>query len=379
MTESVKQKKLLFVVNDAGFFLSHRLPLACAAKVVGYDVYVAMPDGANVEKVRNLPFGLYLIPMNRMGSAPLAELRSMFALYQLYRQIVPDIVHHITIKPVLYGGLMARLAGVKSMVSAITGLGFVFVNQGLKTRLLRLSIGMAYRFALAHKNSRVIFQNPDDRALFIEENFVKENQAVLIRGSGVDMNRFSPTPESDGTPLVVLVARMIRDKGVAEFVEAARRLGALGVKARFALVGDTDAGNPTAISISQLIAWRNEGAVEWWGHQVDMPKVLTQAHVVCLPSYGEGVPKSLIEAAASGRPIVTTNIPGCRDIVQNEGNGLLVRPRDVDSLTTALRRLIEDAGLRKQFGMRGREIAVARFSIEQVVAETLAVYEELLD
>lgn len=379
MGDIIKRNKLLFVVNDAGFFLSHRLPLACAAKAAGYEVYVATPDGANVDKIRNYQFGLYLIPMSRKGIVPMAELRSIFALYQLYRQTVPDIVHHITIKPVLYGGLMARLAGVRSMVSAITGLGFVFVNQGFKTQLLRLSVRMAYRFALAHWNSRVIFQNPDDRALFIERNFVKENRAVLIQGSGVDMSRFAPTPESEGTPLVVLVARMIWDKGVAEFVEAARRLGALGVKARFALVGDSDQGNFAAVPISQLIAWRDEGVVEWWGHQGDMPKVLAQAHVVCLPSfYGEGVPKSLIEAAASGRPIVTTNMPGCREIVQNEENGLLVRPRDVDSLVTALRRLIEDGDLRKRFGTRGREIAMAGFSIEQVVAETLAVYKELL-
>ena len=371
--------RLLFVVNEVGFFLSHRLPLACAARNAGYEVHIAAPDGVASEQVRANKIFFHPIPINRKGISPLAEIYSMIAMYRLYKKLLPDIVHHVTIKPVLYGGLAARLARVRAVVSAVTGLGFVFVSRGFGMRILRAGIKAVYRLALDHANSRVIFQNPDDRELFVRESLLLENRTVLIRGSGVDMACFFPHPEPDGVPLVVLSARMLWDKGVGEFVEAAIKLKAHGVRARFALVGDSDEGNFAAVPITQLSAWRDKGIVEWWGHQGDMPNVLAQAHVVCLPSfYGEGVPKSLIEAAASGRPIVTTNMPGCREIVQNEENGLLVRPRDVDSLVTALRRLIEDGDLRKRFGTRGREIAMAGFSIEQVVAETLAVYKELL-
>ena len=371
--------RLLFVVNEVGFFLSHRLQLACAARNAGYEVHVAAPDATGTELVRANKFCFHAIPINRKGINPVLEMRSMVAMYRLYRKLLPDIVHHVTIKPILYGGLMARLARIRAVVSAVTGLGFVFVGRSSRARMLRAGIKVAYRLALDHANSRVIFQNPDDRELFVRESLLLESRTVLIKGSGVDMACFFPHPELDGVPLVVLAARMLWDKGVGEFVEAAIKLKAHGVRARFALVGDSDEGNFAAVPISQLSAWRDEGIVEWWGYQGDMPKVLEQAHVVCLPSfYGEGVPKSLIEAAASGRPIVTTNMPGCREIVQNEENGLLVRPRDVDSLATALRRLIEDGDLRKRFGTRGREIAMAGFSIEQVVAETLAVYKELL-
>jgi glycosyltransferase involved in cell wall biosynthesis len=207
---------------------------------------------------------------------------------------------------------------------------------------------------------------------------VEASRSVLIRGSGVDLARYTPAPEPEGVPLVVLPARMLRDKGVEEFVAAARMLKQAGVNARFALVGDPDPENPAAISLAQLAAWREEGAVEYWGWRDDMATVFRQAHLVCLPSYREGLPKALIEAAACERALVTCDVPGCREVVSDGDNGLLVPARDSAALARALRRLIEDAGLRRALARRSRERAVAEFSLERVIADTLALYRALL-
>lgn len=370
--------RVLFVVNEAGFFLSHRLPLARAARNAGYEVHVAAPEGTGSERIRANQFPFHAIPISRKGISPFEEMRSMIALYRLYRQLLPDIVHHVTIKPVLYGGLMARLARVRAVVSAVTGLGFVFLNRGFKAKILRVGVNLAYRLALGHANSYVIFQNPDDRELFVRQGLLPKRRGVLIKGSGVDMTHFVQSSEPDGLPLVILASRMLWDKGVGEFAEAAQKLRLEGVAARFVLVGASDPGNPAAVPESRLRSWHDEGVVEWWGHHDDMLEILSNAHIVCLPSYREGLPKVLIEAAACGRPIVATNVPGCREITLDGENGLLVLPRDVISLAKGLRCLIEDKELRKQFGMRSREIAVREFSIERVVDETLAVYRELL-
>jgi glycosyltransferase involved in cell wall biosynthesis len=235
------------------------------------------------------------------------------------------------------------------------------------------------RFALGHSNARTVFQNPDDQMIFTKQGIVDEQLTRVIRGSGVDMSQFVHLPEMPGIPLVILCARMLWSKGVRIFVEAARALRDTGVKARFALIGDTDIGNPAAIARFELEAWRDEGVVEWWGHCDGMPEIFKQCHIVCLPSaYGEGVPKVLIEAAASGRAIVATAIPGCGEIVRDGVNGLLVPVHDSVRLADALQRLIENPQLRRQMGAQGRAMAEAEFSIEKVVGETLEIYNQLL-
>lgn len=302
----------------------------------------------------------------------------MVALLRLYRSLKPDLVQHYTIKPVLYGGIVARVVRVPAVVHVVGGLGYVFKARGIKASLLRAGIKPFYRLAMGSPRVRVVFQNSDDRDVFLRDKFVDEAATVLIRGSGVDMTEFPPTPEPSGTPLVLLASRMLWDKGVGEYVEAARRIREGGVVARSVLVGDSDPGNPSAIPIAQLKAWHDSGVVEWWGWREDMPAILTHANVVCLPSYHEGVPKALIEAAACERAIVATDIPGCRDAVRHGENGLLVPVRDPGALATALRRLIEAPVLRRQMGMRGRAIVEQEFSTEKVAAETLAVYQKLL-
>ncbi len=380
MTRQTAQNrpKLLFTVNDAGFFLSHRLPVAQAARDAGYDVHIATAPGEAVARICGHGFTHHPVPLSRRGLNPVAEVGTVWALYRLYRRLRPGLIHHVTVKPVLYGGIAARLAGAPAVVSAVTGLGYVFIRRGWKSALLRSAVKTGYRWALKRRGARVIFQNPDDREAFLTQGLTAEKDCVLIKGSGVDTAHFTPRQEPEGDPVVVLPARMLWDKGVSEFVEAARRLRAQGVTARFVLVGDTDDGNPTAIPTIRLQSWQDEGTIEWWGFRDDMAAVLEQAHIVCLPSYREGLPKSLIEAAACARPIVSSDVPGCREIARDGVNALLVPPRDPAALADALHRLISDAALRRRFGLRGREIVEAEFSLDRVIDETLNLYGALL-
>ena len=379
--------KLLYIVNESYFFMSHRLPIARAARAAGYQVHVAAPEdhvwapeGFTVQALRDAGFAFHPIPLSRRGTNPWQEARTLIALWRLIRGLRPELVHLLTIKPLLYGGLAARLLGVPGVVAAVTGLGQVFVSSGATAGLLRRLAVMAYRVATGHPNGRVIVQNAGDMETLARSGAVRPERMVLIRGSGVSLSAFAPSPEPDGPPLVILPARMIWEKGVAEFVEAARLLRARGVEARFALVGDSKASNPRAVPQPTLEKWSREGGVEWWGRRTDMARVFAGAHIVCLPStYGEGVPKVLIEAAACGRPIVACDIPGCREITHQGENGLLVPPGDTEALAAALARLIENSDLRRRFGARGRELVEAGFSEDRVVRATLEVYRALLE
>jgi glycosyltransferase involved in cell wall biosynthesis len=370
--------RLLFVINDAPFFLSHRLPAAEAARAAGLDVHVATPPSPAVERIREFGFPHHPLRLTRSGTHPFRELASIIQLLRLYRRLRPDLVHHATIKPVLYGGFAARAAGVPAVVSTITGLGHLFTGRGLGTRLLGRVARLLYRRALGHPHSRVIFQNRDDLRTFVDGGLVRGEQVVLIRGSGVDLEAFGVVAEPKGDPLVILPSRMLWSKGVSEFVEAAGRLQREGVAARFALVGSTDPSNPAAIPEDRLREWDASGVVEWWGFRDDMTEVLASSHVVCMPSYGEGVPKSLIEAAACGRPIVTTDAPGCREIVLDGENGFLVRVGDARAVARAIRQLVDDPGLRGRMGRRGRELAEDGFGVEAVSGRTVDVYRELI-
>lgn len=366
-------KCLLFVVNDAEFFLSHRSNLARAARDAGWSVHVAVPADALAACIQSEGFVFHSLPLSRSGMNPFLELRLGWSLFRLFRRLRPNVVHAVTIKPVLYSGLLAPFAGVPFLVQAVSGLGHIFIDNGFGSGVRRALVGLAYRFAFRHPCSRVIFQNPDDKIAL--RRALRKGQAVLIPGAGVDPEEFVAHPEPEGIPLVVLASRMLWAKGVGEFVEAAGVLRARGVRARFALVGNSDPHNPAAVQQHQLTAWAEKDAVEWWGRREDMPSVFKQAAVVCLPTYyGEGIPKVLIEAASAARPIVATDWPGCREIVHHGENGLLVRPRDAEALADALQKLIGSADLRTQMGARGRERVLDGFTSEQVVRETLRIY-----
>lgn len=379
-SDVLRARRLLFVINDLDFFVSHRLPIAIAARQASMEVRVAAAPSPAEARLHAEGIGFDAVPVTRSGAHLVQELRVIWRLFRLFRSWKPDIVHSVTIKAVLYGGLAARFARVPALVSAISGLGHVFIQRGFRAALARTLVMRGYRIALSHPRSRVIFQNPDDRATFLRARAARDHDTVLIRGSGVSLDAFRPVLEPPGPVLLVLASRMLSTKGVGDFVAAAVRLKAQGVDARFALVGPSDPHNPAGIPEIALRAWQSGGHVEWWGRRDDMPKVFAQAHVVCLPTvYGEGVPKVLIEAAACGRPIVATDVPGCREVVQNEVNGLLVPPGNVEALCHALKRLIDDAALRREMGRQGRELAERHFSLADVVQKTLAVYRDLLD
>lgn len=364
--------KVLLFANTDWYLYNFSLPLAQALRAEGHNVVLLSPSGEYSTRLEQAGFQRIPFPLSRQGMNPFSEWITLWRLSRLYCRERPDLAHHYTIKCVLYGSLAARIVGVKGIVNEITGLGYVFIGDEWPMRLLRWMVRGLYRFAL--RNTQVVFQNPDDRSLFLRHRLVSEGQSRLIPGPGVDTERFILTPEPEGPPLVILPARMLWAKGVGEFVLAARLLREDGIHARFALVGDADPANPDAVPFDQLEKWRKEGIIEWWGWQEDMPALYRKTHIVCLPSYREGIPKTLIEAAACGRPIVTTDVPGCREVVRHRQNGLLVPVRDSRALAEALKTLIGDAALRRQMGKQGRELAVAEFSLEKVIGQTLAVY-----
>lgn len=370
--------RLLFVVNSPAFFLSHRLPVALAARRSGYEVHVATAPGKAVTEIIGQGLVHHAIPISRSGIQPLGELNTFWNLWRLLGRVRPDILHLVTIKPVLYGGIAARFLRVPGVVAAISGLGTVFINDGVKVRLLRWLIKPLYRLALSQKNSRIIFQNPDDQAVVTRMGAVRSDRAVLIRGSGVDLSEYPVRPEPMGTPVVVFASRLLKDKGIREFVEAARLLRSRNVRVRFRVIGSPDPHNPASVTEQDIIAWRDEGMVEFLGYRTDIPQLFSQSNLVVLPSYyGEGLPKVLIEAAASGRAVITTNHPGCRDAIEPGKTGLLVPVRDADALADAIQHLVENPALRQKMGRAGRALAEREFSIEKVIAAHLEIYRQV--
>lgn len=373
------RKKLLFLVAEDWYFCSHRLPLAVAAQRCGYEVVVATRVGRHGAVIEGS--GLQLVPLVRLKRSslnPFSEILAILELASIYRRERPSLVHHVALKPVVYGTLAARLAGVPGTVNALAGLGFVFSSRKFFARSLRPLLILVFRLLLGSSRGRLIVQNSADLATIAQKGIVPSERIRLIRSAGVDLEHYAPRPIGEGVPLVMLAARMLWDKGVGEFVEAARALKDKGVAARFVLVGDTDTENPAAIPREQLAKWHADGIIEWWGYRDDMPQVLSQAQVVCLPSfYGEGIPKVLVEAMACGRPIVTTDMPGCRDLVKEGKNGALVPPRDADALAAALTTLLADRAACTKMGLAGRQMAEAEFSVHRIISETLAVYGEL--
>jgi len=370
---------LIYVLNGAPFFLSHRLALAQAAQQRGFSIHVAAPGNELADKIEAHGFRYHSIPLSRKGANPFEEFATLRALVTLYRAVRPRLVHHLTIKPVLYGTLAARLTAVPCVVNAVTGMGHIFTAGGVKAAILREAVKTAYRVLLNHPNSRVIFQNPDDQREFSASRLIAHEQGILIRGSGVDTELFSPRPEPDGPPLVLFAGRLIWDKGVREFIDAAERLRRKGISARFVIAGESDEGNPEAVPPVELQRWHDSGVVEWWGRRDDMPEVFAQSHIVCFPSYyREGIPKVLIEAASCGRPIITTDSPGCREAVQDRISGLLVPPKDSNAVVAAVESLLADASLRRRMGSAGRKLALRDFALENIIAQTLEVYAGVL-
>ncbi len=368
--------KLILFANTSWYLYNFHLDLARTLLERGDEVILLSPADEYSPALQRAGFRWLDISLSRRSIDPWRETMTLLQVIKIYRRERPDLIHHFTIKCVLYGTLAARFAGIKRMVNSITGLGYVFTSNGLLPRLLRIPVNFAYRRLLS--KSMVTFENPDDQLYSRRAGWVRTGKEVLVSGTGVDIRRFAPLPEPEGIPLVVMPSRLLWDKGVGEFVEAARLLRQAGAKCRFILVGKIDKENPSAVPEKTLRSWVENDFVEWWGWREDMPVVYAQASIICLPSYREGIPKSLMEAAASGRPIVAADVPGCREIVREGVTGFLVPPRDPVTLAEALGRLLDDPALRANMGANGRQLALQHFDVRQVIAQMLEIYHQVL-
>ncbi len=370
-------KKILFIVNVDKFFISHRLPVAIEAIKQGYEVHIAtkITDQLNFLEMK----GLIVHPLNIHRSGIRSVVFEFFKILFLLHKIAPEIVHLVTIKPVIFGGIAVRLLGGISVVSAISGLGFIFIDKKFKSIVLKKIVLYLYRIALNCKNQTIIFQNDSDKRLLISYAKVCHEKTILIPGSGVDLSKYkAPLLAKKDLPVVMFASRFLVDKGVREFIHAAEIVNGNGLSAKFILVGDVDLSNPSSIQKSELKKWKENSAVEVWGYSNNMEVILAFATIVSLPSYREGYPKILIEAAACGKAIVTTDTPGCRDAIENNVTGLLVPIKDSLLLAKSINILLNDREKCQKMGENGRKRAEKLFDIKIIVNSHMEIYSNLL-
>lgn len=370
------------VVTEDWYFLSHRLLLALAAKAQGLRVVIATGPGRHSARILDAGLEHRMFALERKSTNPVGELRTIASLTVLMREIRPSVVHLVAAKPIVYGNIAAVFAGWPKVLCAVAGLGYLYLGGGRARAAMRRVFETTFKTFVRHRSStRVLVQNCDDADLLLSRGMAAHSQIIKTVGVGVDICRFVPSPEPPSTPIVILAhTRMLWDKGIGELVEAVRMLRnrPQSPPVLLRLVGDPDEANPASISREQLQAWNSFGSVEWLGRRSDITEQLRQCHIACLPSYREGTPLSLLEAAAVGRAIVTTDVPGCREVVRHEHNGLLVPPRDVMSLARALEKLAIDGQLRSQMGKASRYRAEEEFSSNVINARVLGLYEEMV-
>jgi len=381
MAEQVvpRGEKILLVANWDWVLFNFRLPLARMLLNEGLDVTLVCPRGEYTDRLLEGGFRWLDWRMQRRSTSPLREVGAIWDLRRVYHDEQPDLVHHFTIKPVFYGTLAARMAGVPRVINTFTGLGYLFSDAGKAASLRRLVVPLL-RAALRSRDLQTIFQNPQDRESLLKLGIVSEARSHVIAGTGVDLARFRPSTEAPAAgepPAVLMASRLLSDKGVEEFIAAAKALRAQGVHAAFWLAGSPDPGNPASIPDGLLQAWAADSPVELLGHRSDMPNLLRQAAVAVLPSYHEGVPLFLLEAAASGLPIVATDIEGCRAVVDHGVNGFLVPVRGSAALAERLRPLLVDEDLRRRMGQASRLIAEQRFDARSILAKYLELYHAM--
>ncbi|WP_418185382.1 glycosyltransferase family 4 protein [Aliarcobacter vitoriensis] len=365
-------KKILFVVNVDWFFISHRLPLALEALKKGYEVHLACGVSDKKEYLENLGLKVHSLNLSRSGIGIKGELKAFIEIYNVLKKVVPDIAHFVTIKPVLYGGIVSRFLSMHNKVFSISGLGFIFIKQGLKATLVRKLIKIMYGFALSGKNSHVIVQNPDDKAVV---NSIVKVPITLIRGSGVDLSQYKYIDENNNIIKVSMASRLLKDKGVFEYIDVAKILKQKLPNVEFEIYGDIDLNNPASLTKDDIEKIKKEGFIKVHGFSTNIAKVFSDTNIVVLPSYREGLPKVLIEAAACGRAVITTDVPGCRDAIEPNVTGLLCQVRNSQSLANQIEKLILDKELRNSMGKAGRELAKKQFDIKKVIEKHFDIYE----
>lgn len=374
----MSKPKLAFIVNTDWFFVSHRLSLAEVAIAAGFDVHLITNVSNKESVIKQAGVNLHHLPISRKGTNPFSELGTVVRLAKILASIQPNILHLVTPKGVIYGGVLAKFLPKSKVVAAISGLGSVFSDTQGSGLLMRAVVSTLYRVALSGRSTQVIFQNSDDQREISRLVNIPPHNSHLIRGSGVPLNRYQFLPEPDGVVTVTFASRLLWEKGIGEFIKAANQLAGLGVRARWIVSGQFDQGNPTAITEEEFRALDVNGVIEYVGYSEDIPNLFRESHVIVLPSYyKEGIPRVLLEAAACGRPVVTTDMPGCREAIEPGITGEVIPARDVSSLADVIQKLIESPQMRQEMGKRGRELAEREFDVDLVAARHLEIYRKL--
>jgi glycosyltransferase involved in cell wall biosynthesis len=372
----VDKKKILFFVNNLYFFVSHRLHIARRAKASGFEVHIAASpekDTTYTSHLQTQGFVVHAVNMKKSRFSILSEFLTFVSFLILAIRLRPDICHLVTIRPILFGGLASLLSGVQTVILAVSGMGHVFLSTGFKANLRKLLVTIVLRFILLFKRSTLIVQNQDDLQFFLKLG-VNKKKIHLIRGSGVDPEQFKPSVEPEESVSILFASRLLKEKGIEEWIQAARKIKSKNNKVRFVLAGDFDPGNPSSIEEDQVHKWVEEGVVEYQGYQKDMATTIAKSNVVCLPSYREGLPKVLLEAQSVGRAVVTTDVPGCRELVKHGKNGLLVQHKNSEELAAAINYLIENPKQRKDMASVGRAIVESSFTEEEIAKQTINLY-----
>ena len=375
-------KKLLFNITEDWFFCSHFLDRALAAKKAGYSIFVISNMNKHKNFIENYGIKFFHVPFNRKSINPIYESYVLLRIIFLYIKIKPDIVHHVAAKPIIYGSISAKICNIKSVINAPVGMGYVFSSDTLKAKILRPIVKFLYKSLINthygfNRRNKVIFENRDDLNYFIDFGAVNPDHASVIRGAGVRLEKQIKKTKKKNLPTITLVARMLKDKGINEFVAAARKLKSQEIECRFLLVGDVDPLNPSSLDKKTLEKWNSEKIIDWLGWINNVDSILQETDILCLPSYREGLPKALIEGAAMGLPIVTTDTVGCRDVVEDGVNGFLVPVKNIEELSQKIYKLIMNKKLREKMGKESFKIASKKFSSKIINAQTLEVYEEL--
>ena len=375
----MKKNKLFFIVSEDKSFWSHRLSLALSAIDAGYDVTLVSNFNKLESKIKNRGVNVININFVRSSKHPFTDLKNIFKLIFILRKEKPDIIHNVALKTILIASIAGLFSKKMVIINAFTGLGYVFSSDQLHAKLIRFFIKPIFKLLFRRSNYWTIFQNPDDMNLFERLGLINLNQSTLIRGSGVETNKFIQSDDLNKIPVVMLASRMLWDKGVGEFVEVAKRAYKNKINAEFMLVGGIDNDNPMSIPLSTLKQWVSNGDVQWEGHSDNMPDMLASASIVCLPSYREGLPKVLLEAAAIGRPLIASDGPGCREIVRDKYNGLLVKMRDSDSLYEAVLMLVNNRKMRETMGRNSRTLVETELSTTIINTQTIELYRRVVN
>jgi glycosyltransferase involved in cell wall biosynthesis len=378
----MKNYAILFITNNISSFVSHRLPIGLRLIELGYEVHLAAAMNCleSAEIINNSGIKFYPLKLSRSGINIFSEAKSFFEILRLIKGLNPHLVHLVTIKPVIYGGIAARMLRTNGLVVAISGLGYLFMAKNIFFKFMRFIVAQIFKFIFSKKDIFVIFQNSADQQFLMKLSNLNADKAVLIRGSGVNLEEFKSKIAPSKLPYVVTMAsRLLKDKGVLEYIEASKILLKRGENIEFRLVGDIDCGNPSSLSLHDLSQINEMGCIKVYGYCNNISEMYNESRIIVLPSYREGLPKALIEAAACGRPVITTDVPGCRDAIDPGYTGRLIPPYDPLALANSIEQLIFDDNLCDSMGLLARQFAEREFSIKKVINQHLNIYKLLLN